>query len=190
MQQQRRRSGLIIRLVALGLLAGAALTASPAQAASGVGPYLAEPAWDRKITPASRFLVLTNWNREAVLDKETGLVWEKAPGAGDVIWSAANCNNKTVGGRAGWRLPSIPELMSLVDFSAVSDIKIPGGHPFTISPGHERFWSREPDLNDPTHAFAVIFGGNAPAEGAGTQPKNSGSTGVWCVRGGINANSR
>ena len=68
----------------LGLLAGAALTASSAQAASGPGPFYAEPAWDQKLacpTKANcpRFLVLTNWNSEAVLDKETGLVWERSP---------------------------------------------------------------------------------------------------------------
>ena len=75
MPQQRRCSGIIIGLLSLGLLAGTAVTASPAQAASGPGPYYAEPAWDRKMG-AGRFLILTNWNSEAVLDKETGLVWE------------------------------------------------------------------------------------------------------------------
>ena len=79
MQQQRRRSGLILGLVALGLLAGAALTAPPVQAVDAVGPYYALPAWDQKKGAANRFVVLTNWNSAAVLDKETGLVWEKTP---------------------------------------------------------------------------------------------------------------
>ena len=46
-----------------------------AQTASA-GPYYATPSWDQ--TPSStRFVVLSNWNNEAVLDRETGLVWEK-----------------------------------------------------------------------------------------------------------------
>ena len=62
MQQQRRRSGILIGLVALGLLAGAVLTARPAQAVDAAGPYYSEPAWDQKIPTATRFLVLTNWD--------------------------------------------------------------------------------------------------------------------------------
>ena len=43
-----RRRGIILGLLAVGMLAGAALTAGPAQAASGPGPFYAEPAWDQK----------------------------------------------------------------------------------------------------------------------------------------------
>ena len=50
MQQRMRRSGFIIGLLSLGLLAEIALTASPAQAANK-GPYYAEPAWDQKLGP-------------------------------------------------------------------------------------------------------------------------------------------
>ena len=135
MPQQRRRSGLIIGLLALGLLAGAALTAGPAQAVDAVGPYYALPSWDRKMAPANRFVVLTNWNSEAVLDKETGLMWEKSPSViGDgVLWSAArsHCLGSTTGNRKGWRLPSIHELQSLIDPSVPSPAPmLPPGHPF------------------------------------------------------------
>ena len=68
---------------------GQALTASPAQAVSGPGPYYAEPAWDQKIGAATRFLVLTNWASQAVLDKETGLVWERSPATTTHTWSLA-----------------------------------------------------------------------------------------------------
>ena len=79
MQQHKRPNRMILGLLALGVLAGAALTAGSAQAASGVGPLFPEPAWSRKLPAATRFLVLTDWNNEAVLDKETGLVWERTP---------------------------------------------------------------------------------------------------------------
>ncbi len=42
------------------------------------------PSWEKKLPCVSkdncpRFEVLADWNNEAVLDKETGLVWEKSP---------------------------------------------------------------------------------------------------------------
>ena len=77
--QQQRRSRFILGLLSLGLLTGVALTANSAQAVDAVGPYYALPSWDRKMVAVNRFVVLTNWNSEAVLDKETGLVWELSP---------------------------------------------------------------------------------------------------------------
>jgi len=38
------------------------------------------PSWDRKIDSAKRFKVLDRFEGEAVLDRETGLVWERSPG--------------------------------------------------------------------------------------------------------------
>ena len=97
-----------------------ALTASSAQADGGVGPYFPEPAWDRKLPASSRFYVLTNWNNEAVLDKETGLVWERSP-AQTGSWTAARslCAALTTGNRRGWRLPSFHELPSLIQPNVV-----------------------------------------------------------------------
>src|SRR5687767_14776777 len=70
------------------------------------------PAWSEILPPATRFsLVLNN---AAVLDKETGLVWERAPGdtndsgfvddTDKLNFSLAPtyCARKTVGGRKGW----------------------------------------------------------------------------------------
>jgi hypothetical protein len=54
---------------------------------TAVGPYYATPSWDQTIactipSSCSRFLVLSNFNNEAVLDRETGLVWERTPDPG------------------------------------------------------------------------------------------------------------
>ena len=186
MPQQRRRSGLILGLVALGLLTGAALTASPAQAAvSGPGPYYAEPAWDQ-IKGAGRFLILTNWASAAVLDKETGLVWERSPQPTAETWSVARvvCANKTVGNRKGWRLPSLPELASLVDPSVNSGPLLPPGHPFTLG-STAPYWSATTSAANPAGAwdFDFVIGDAVDAR------DKAASHQVWCVRGGMNADA-
>ena len=99
------KSVLALWVIGIGLGAGA-----PAQAASGVGPYYATPAWDQTLPASTRFIVLTNMNSEAVLDRETGLVWEKTPSSLNLFtWNGAQaafrCNNLNVGGRKGWKLP-------------------------------------------------------------------------------------
>ena len=183
MQQQRRHSGLIMGLVALGLLTGAALTAHPAQAAvSGPGPYYAEPAWDQ-IKGAGRFLILTNWNREAVLDKETGLVWEQSPQTAPATWFNArfDCGNKTTGNRKGWRLPSVHELASLVDPSVSPGPTLPAGHPF-IGVLLANYWSATTSAEFPTLAWGLDFTGGGVFNADKTDNGQ-----VWCVRGGMNA---
>jgi Protein of unknown function (DUF1566) len=73
--------------------------------------------WDRNFPSASRFVVLAEFNNQAVLDKNTGLVWEQAPGTTTRLWAQAGryCINKSVGGTRGWRLPSVIELKSIQD---------------------------------------------------------------------------
>src|SRR5215467_13153760 len=129
----KRRVLLTATLVVLGTIA---LTTTLAQAqTTSNGPYYATPSWDQKLqcdtlATCPRFIVLSNWNNEAVLDREAGLVWETSPATGRVTgWTAAReaCINKRVGGRKGWRLPSVHELTSLLDTST----GIPTGAPFT-----------------------------------------------------------
>ena len=180
MQQQRRRSGFILGVLALGLLAGAALTAGPAQAVSGPGPYYAEPALDQ-VKGAGRFLVLTNWNKEAVLDKKTGLVWETTPSVTATRWWNVRdtCTNKVVGGRKGWRIPSVVELSSLVD-PANADPALPTDAPFNIfSVG---YWSASTHAELSTDALLVDF-----FNGLVLSPGKTEIGQVWCVRGGRNA---
>ena len=179
-------SGLIMGVLTLAGLLGAALLAPPAQAfVSGPGPYLAPPAWDRQLG-AGRFLVLTNWNQEAVLDKETGLVWERSPTSTVHTWVDARfqCTSRTTGGRKGWRLPSVHELASLMDPNNQ------GGNPPHLPPGHpfnnvqsDFYWSATTVVGDPSRAWGVFFfldGGEAINARPDSFP-------VWCVRGGMNA---
>jgi len=72
------------------------------------GAYYANPAWDQILPASTRFVVLSNFNSEAVLDRETGLVWEKSPPTTHYSWynSLDDCAERAIGGRMGWRLPS------------------------------------------------------------------------------------
>jgi hypothetical protein len=183
--QQRRRSGLILGLVALGLLAGVALTAGPAQAVDALGPYYALPSWDRKIGPVNRFVVLTNWASAAVLDKETGLVWERSPSATRSNWSnaRADCSGTTTGNRKGWRLPSVHELASLIDPSvAPPGPTLPPGHPF-LNVQSAFYWSATTNAVLPTDAWHVSFS----TGDVNVLNKALYYVPAWCVRGGMNA---
>jgi hypothetical protein len=122
-------------------------------------------------------------NDEAVLDRETGLVWEKAPSTTTAAWNPAMdaCADATTGGRLGWRLPVVAELMSLLDTSADG---LPDGHPFVgaTAPTDVYFtattswyldgaeFAREVDLS--THS--------EQPNGKLTSKRH------WCVRGGGN----
>ena len=180
--QPRRRNRLILGLLALGLLAGGALTAPPAQAVDAVGPYYAEPAWDQQLAAATRFVVLTNWSSQAVLDKETGLVWARTPSSGPFSWDGAraHCLASTTGNHQGWRLPSVHELASLIDPLRVGPA-LPLGHPFlnvsfsltaTTNAGY-------PDI-----VWYVDF---SNGNGVVSTTTKTGPAPAWCVRGGMNA---
>ncbi len=180
MRQKRVRT-----LMALGFVAAMALTAGPAQAASGNGPYYAEPSWSQKLPAATRFVVLTDWNSEAVLDRNTGLVWDRYPQTGPVSFTDAtfSCLNRAVGGQRGWRLPSIPELASLVDPGQINPA-LPPNHPFATILSTEY-------VSVTTLAGSSVF---TPwvldfINGRVTIPTDSNNLRVWCVRGGNSADA-
>jgi hypothetical protein len=64
-----------------------------------------------------------------VLDRSTGLVWERTPGRSSLTWDEA-----TGGAGAGWRLPTIGELSSL-------EAALTADHPFEGSDPRGVFWS-------------------------------------------------
>ena len=168
----------------LGVLA-LALVARPAAAQTVAnGPYYANPSWDQQLPVAQRFIVLSNWNNEAVLDRETGLVWQRTPqaptktqtlfGAIDLCWEGA-----TTGGRKGWRLPAPEELMSLVD-PTQSNPALPAGHPFlqVFPPGE--YWVA--GTISPTNGGGFVF--NLSTAFIGFADQDTFLAGAWCVRGG------
>lgn len=173
-------------LLAVALCAGLSAPASAQVSTTANGPYFAMPAWSQKLT-SNRFVILANWNGEAVLDRETGLVWERVPDSFGHEWDFAHrhCNQLTVGGRKGWRLPSLAELTSLIDPSvAFPGPALPPGHPF--STGSSGFhWSASTGGSDPNAAWAMSF-----AAGDAGNFVRSGVFNVWCVRGGSGPNGQ
>ena len=139
--------------------------------------------WDTNNPSASRF---TTAFTGAVLDQNTGLVWEQAPDATTRLWATATiyCVNKTVGGTRGWRLPSVVELASLIDPSLPAPF-VPASA-FTIggSPGVQSgtYWSATTPAVPPIDAWIVLFD-----NGVVTHVDKTRSTYAWCVRGGMNA---
>ena len=140
------------------------------------------PSWDTQINTRGRFKVLEAFGGAAVLDRETGLLWERSPDTGTRSWFSAlsHCYAREVGGRKGWRLPTIEELASLVDTSQASP-SLPLGHPFTLTAAQEdgAYWSATTTANGASIAWGVNFG-----VGVVINVDKSLLNFVWCVRGG------
>lgn len=138
-------------------------------------------SWDQKISaPQKRFVVLSAYGGQAVLDKETQLVWQRSPSDAPFNWVGANfhCGGLALGGRYGWRLPTIVELMSLFDADGTGSDKLPAGHPFQ---GNfvAYFWSSTFSPSSTMHALWV---NPANVSYEGYLATLSGPN-AWCVRG-------
>ena len=164
----------------------------PTVAVTAAAPYFAPPAWSQTLAANVRFVILSNFNSDAVLDRETGLVWTRRTVNDSGIGTDAGlrCRRLVVGNRMGWRLPTMAELQSLVDPSlpaAQFTPRLPVGHPFLL-------FTQQPELLYWT-TETLIF-----ADGLGEQPHrwvvdladgrtlvqsnlNSNRPAVLCVRG-------
>jgi len=144
----------------------------------------ATSAWDKKLPAATRFIVLKDWKNEAVLDRETGLVWEKSPTSEEFSWGEAQeyCNSLTKGNRSGWRVPTVQELATLVDGSIPPPgPTLPSGHPFLNVTSKRAYWSANIANTDAGKAWYVGF----YIPGAVTHTKKDRTDlKIWCVRGG------
>ena len=165
-------------LIVFGILVFAAM---PAMAVNAPGFYYVMPSWDQTLPGVTRFIVLTNMSSAAVLDRETGLVWEQSPSPDTFSWDAAqsHCNLLTTGNRIGWHLPTVQELSSLVNPSVASPgPTLPSGHPFSNVQSYF-YWSATTTAFSTDTAWGVYFDvGHASLFGKST------ATYVWCVRGG------
>lgn len=138
------------------------------------------PTWSLKLScdtqqNCPRFVVLADFFNEAVLDKETGLVWEQSLEASVHTWQDAQayCFGRFHGDRGGWGLPRMEELAGILVF-------LPAGHPFTNvnTQSTDFYWSATTLAGDVTQAWA-LKANTAKGWRAKTE-----SHLVWCVRGG------
>jgi hypothetical protein len=169
--------------IGLIVLSMVAFVTSPAEAQTvAPGPYYATPSWDQTLPSSTRFIVLSNFGSAAVLDRETGLVWERSPGTRTFLWGDAQryCNDLTCGNRKGWKLPAVQELASLVDPSVpYPGPTLPAGHPFN-NVQSQCYWSANTSYWRIGMAQAVCFNDGFVAGSA----EKLQDLFVWCVRGG------
>ena len=129
----------------------------------------------------ARFTLIGEYNREAVRDKKTGLVWEQSPKLDMSDWEMAQrrCSSSHAGGGTDWRVPTVQELRTLVEPSSI-DVKLPADHPFAnVEPSI--YWSSTERRENGAYASFVNFSSGGSATLEKYMP-----TFVWCVRGSMN----
>lgn len=94
-----------------------------------------------------------------VLDKDTGLTWQRAEGGADYTHANAKtyCSGLNLNG-TGWRLPTVFELQTIVDESRTNPAIDLTVFDNTIS---SPYWSSSSFAGSPADAWAVNFGGGS-----------------------------
>jgi hypothetical protein len=181
----------VIATIVVMLSLGASIAAAGGSANAPAPPILDKlpPTWSQIIPGEHRFEVVLNG--EAVLDKETGLVWQRSPWNSQWDWNGGQtqCNYETIGGRMGWHLPTVEQLTSLIDKSSSTSRKLPDGHPFGTVWSRYPYWTASTYPGAPDFAFAVDFKlyddeEVNPHDVLLAYDKSSADPHVWCVRGG------
>jgi hypothetical protein len=137
----------------------------------------AQDTWDH--TNAPRFQLLAPLASQAVLDRETGIVWVRSPSAAGFTWDQAHkrCNTLVVGNRMGWRLPTLQELTSVLSYGSPNNLET--GHPFNLFPqwsNGQMIWSGTTSAVNTNQAWTMNLASTLFPAG-----KNTLSL-CWCVR--------
>jgi len=113
-----------------------------------------------------------------VTDTSTGLMWQQAysPGTGTWEQALAYCEGLNLGGYTDWRLPTVNELRSLLDYSRYESMINATYFPGTVS---SFYWSSTTDAEFTDRACGVGF-----YDGYDSGHNKYNSTYVRAVRGG------
>jgi hypothetical protein len=128
----------------------------------------------RAAAPAGHYAIASG----TVLDNKTGLTWQQAVPSGKYTWGSASasgtaqyyCANLSLDG-GGWRLPTMKELTTIVDYSVASPGPTIDANAFPSTPA-SFFWSSNPLVGASGFAWQVDFSygetgnGNVSAMGA------------------------
>jgi hypothetical protein len=101
-------------------------------------------------TPPGRYVVGSG----TVTDLATGLVWQQMSASGTSTWSAAQgfCAGLNLGG-PGWRLPTVGELVTIVDVTQMA----PAIDSSVFSAASNVYWSSSPVAGSMTWVWGVNF---------------------------------
>ncbi len=153
--------------------------------------------WGTGGTVSTRFVVGTDptgatctSGQEIESDMLTGLTWVKAPSSSAYTWTKAKAKQPTAGaaipatycGYTDWRLPTLNELFTLVNYAATQNSSTPAAwlnsQGFTGVKILNFYWSST--VYSGSDAWGVYF-----SDGSGSHPDDvSYTTYVWPVRGG------
>src|SRR5688500_15799332 len=96
--------GIVTTIVAIGAFSLLAYTQMKSQT-QGREEVIATiiKNWQPEHPAAQRFVILPDFNNDAVLDKDTSLIWELSPTPTRVTWNEARatCVTRTTGGQKG-----------------------------------------------------------------------------------------
>jgi hypothetical protein len=137
-------------------------------------PILAAAAWSRlghADAPPGRYTIQS----ATVYDTKTKLTWQQDVAPSTYTWSAAQsyCTGLNLNG-TGWRLPSVKELLTVVDETRTSPAIDSAAFPNTPVAA---FWTSSPLAGDPSSAWYVSFGYGNTGTAAVTSTNQ-----VRCVR--------
>lgn len=118
-------------------------------------------SWVRCVQPYRPGLPSTRYTvgSDIVTDKVTGLVWQKTSPVSTVTQSNASsyCSNLNLGGfSTGWRLPTIRELSTLVDYNLAQGNLMMDANIFAGEPAGA-YWSSTISASSPSNAWSVNF---------------------------------
>ncbi len=145
------------------------------------------PAWSQTLqcdlTACPRFELVMG--EAAVLDHETGLVWQRTVNLATWTWAEAinKCVTQPTGDRWGWHLPTIEQLESLMVHRDPGEApKLPVGHPFINVSIDGPYWTATTYTGTPSSAWTLSFGEGPPMSRIQGAPKGDKKY-MWCVRG-------